>query len=397
MVGPYWKEWFERACNRNVEEVRNRRIYNPYTLDHPNPARDQWVAAQPATEASWSHYKDLPREQQEVLRSNGDALALQYGLERFPSLKKITLTPATHGTQFSPLYQTPMIRSFPYGFNYPIPRGWPAAEEYSTVRIDPWNAEADGDKEQNRWRGFRIITWILARTNHRISEFVVDVSLLNTGLNWHIFDQPCDEYNDLVRLLLRPGFRRFDLALLVPEQGHAGWPAFRNGRLQRALGGATGLEHDAHSDDWEENDNGHFIPLRTIFPVDKWPKLRHFGLSGFIVRLVDAISLLASLPTTAQSVELSFLLFQKQHGKLLIAMRNTLDWRERSLKPKVIMGSHLRGKQQNTGRVVWVDNEIYDFIYGNRENPFNERNSDGIYIGSGVGKRRVRADRGGAQ
>ncbi|KAK7408876.1 hypothetical protein QQX98_008937 [Neonectria punicea] len=292
-----------------------------------------------------------------------------------------------------------MIRALPYGFNYPIPRGWASNEEYERVVIKDWSTESEDPKhEKNKWRGFRIITWMLARNEHNVSEFVIDVGLLNTGLNGHIFDAPCDEYIDFVTMLLKPGFRRIDLALLVGNQYQAGWPAFRNGQLQRALGMETDLEHvslvtNAHHEhgcyQWDDEIDDHFIPLRSIFPIDKWPKLRHFGLSGFIVRLADVISLLAALPTTVRSVELSFLHFQKEHGThraLLEAMRDTLDWRDRDVhdRPRVVMAWHEMGRLMHSGRAIWIDNEVNEFIYKDGENPFAENKPYGFWEGVGI-------------
>lgn len=56
-----------------------------------------------------------------------------------------------------------------------------------------------------------------------ISELVLDVKQLNTGLNCHAFDQPNEEHDNRVVLLRKPGFRRTDLALLCDEQGFEGW------------------------------------------------------------------------------------------------------------------------------------------------------------------------------
>ncbi|KAF7553416.1 hypothetical protein G7Z17_g3669 [Cylindrodendrum hubeiense] len=396
-IEPFWQNWYAEVCERNRKEAEYRKSSD---VDRPDLAeRARWMAAQPPAEVLWAHYKELVEQQLKVSKSSDDAFALQYGLSRFPSLRKITLTPATHGVQFTPLYQTPMIRALPYGFNYPIPRGWPAKEAIERVTIPLWRSGSEKDEfDKNRWRGFRIITWMLAREKHNISDFVVDVSLLNTGLNAHMFDQSCDDYNDFVTMLLKPGFRRIDLALLVGGQHHEGWPAFRNGQLRLALGVAADLEHvslrtnvpyEVDCEDWAKNDDEHFIPLRTIFSIDKWPKLQHFGLSGFVVRQADLISLLASLPPTVRSVELSFLHFQKDHGTnrdFLTAMRNTLDWRERpvSERPKVVMGWHMDGLVPKDGRAVWVDDEVNDFIYNNGDNPFSQVAPFRVSTGSGT-------------
>ncbi|KPM43235.1 hypothetical protein AK830_g3358 [Neonectria ditissima] len=393
-IEPFWQQWFEDACKKNLEEAKYRKGYDVSRADHA--ARARWMAAQPPADELWEQYKDLLAQQYEILDTNDDALALEYGLSRFPSLRKITLTPATHGAPFTPLYQTPMIRALPYGFNYPMPRGWPSNEEYERVTINEWPTECEDEvHEKNKWRGFRILTRTLARIDHNVSEFVIDVGLLNTGLNGHIFDAPCKEYADLFTLLRKPGFRRVDLALLVGGQHRQGWLAFRNGQLQRALGSAADLEHvslvtNAHYEhvcyDWEDNTDEHFVPLRSIFPADKWPKLRHFGLSGFIVRLSDVVSLLAALPPTLRSVELSFLHFQDEHGshrELLQAMRDTLGWRERAVgnRPKVIMGWHPMGMCMGSGRAIWIDDEVNAFIYEKGNNPFLGTHPDGLYQG----------------
>ncbi|KAL6399948.1 hypothetical protein AUP68_17358 [Ilyonectria robusta] len=119
-------------------------------------------------------------------------------------------------------------------------------------------------------------------------------------------------------MLRKPGFRRIDLAFLVDGQSYRSWKAFCNGQLRPALALATDLEHvslctnvpyEVSNKIWAENNIRYFVPLRAIFQVESWPKLGHFGLSGFAVQQDDIISLLAALPPTLRSVELSFLYF----------------------------------------------------------------------------------------
>lgn len=71
----------------------------------------------------WEYHLQIWGDQTSVVGSENDKKIL-YGLERFPRLKRVTVTPAAHGWLFSPLYETPMIRAFPYGFNYLIPQRW---------------------------------------------------------------------------------------------------------------------------------------------------------------------------------------------------------------------------------------------------------------------------------
>ncbi|KAH6967923.1 hypothetical protein BKA56DRAFT_597395 [Ilyonectria sp. MPI-CAGE-AT-0026] len=397
-IDTFWKSWYEEACESNAEEAEHRKGSDVDRPDHA--ARDRWITAQPSTEVLLLHFKKMFSEQCDVSRTNRDASALKYALARFPSLRKITLTPATHGVPFTPLYQTPMIRALPYGYNYPIPRGWPVKEPGGWGGMPSWqssSSEEDG-LDKNKWRGFCIITQTLAREKHNISEFVVDVSLLNTGLNIYMFDKPCDEYNDFVTMLRKPGFRRIDLAFLVDRRDFHSWDAFANGRLRSALALATDLDHVSLSTNvpyevgnriWAENNITHFVPLRAIFSVKNWPKLGHFGLSGFVVQQDDIISLLAALPPTLRSVELSFLYFLEGHGtnrEFLAAMRDTLDWRERpvSERPRITMGWQMDGVVPKDGRALWVDEQVNEFVYGHGENPFREDIPNQISTGAGT-------------
>lgn len=154
---------------------------------------------------SWNYYQHLVQQQKAVKSSGADAEALRYGLERFPALRKITITPATHGRLDFPLYETPMIRASPAGFNYPIIWTWPqpAVSSGAPYNLRPWN------RSKHIWRGFGVITSVLAeKQSHNISELVVDVYSLETGLNCRISDQPWIEYNDFVTLIQKPGFSR---------------------------------------------------------------------------------------------------------------------------------------------------------------------------------------------
>lgn len=78
-------------------------------------------------EQCWAYYRELVPQQTEVLALNADVQVLKrYGLSgrHFLELRRIIITPATHGFLFNPS-ETPIIRAFPYSFNYPIPRIWP--------------------------------------------------------------------------------------------------------------------------------------------------------------------------------------------------------------------------------------------------------------------------------
>ena len=323
----------------------------------------------------------------------------RYGIERFPSLRRVEVTSAAHGFLYAPLYRTPMIRAFPYGFNHSIPRGWPCFEHRETpCPMKPWRSDPGLDK----WRGFRIIVEQLAQTQHQVTELLVDAHYLHSGLNCRIFEEPCVDYNNFTALLQTPKFRRLDLDLIVAGQERLGWPAFRSTLLRRALANAIDIEHLSMCADMNPYSRATFIhpnaigehhtPLRTIFPIDKWPHLKHFGLSGFLVRLEDLISFLGALPPSLRSVELSFLLFvdtpSSNYEVLLESIRYKLAWHKRdpATRPKLIIATNLNNPI--AGRAIWLQDEIEDFLYHGGENPFghDNRGPDRVAPGRGTVK-----------
>lgn len=143
------------------------------------------------------------------------------------------------------------------------------------------------------------------------------------------------------------------MALDVSGQAQEGWHSLRSTNIKRALGEATDHSISALRPTFFIPEDGpvnlttpgpeHHVPLRTIFPVDKWKQLRNFGLTRFLVKQADIITnLLAAFPSTLRSVELNLLTFVEDSGSykgLLDDMRDTLGWRERAPedRPKVTM------------------------------------------------------------
>ncbi|KAM3427389.1 hypothetical protein MY4824_009475 [Beauveria thailandica] len=367
-------------------------------------------------EDCWQYYKKLIKEQKVVLETASDIEALRYGLHRFPSLRRLTLTPAAHGVYLgNPLYQTPMIRAFPETFAYPIPRGWPGDEERTTPpELYGW----EGDEEFNRliygpddtlrpepgctleeykniWRGFRVVLRTLAQSEHSISEFVMAIHHRSTGMNCHIFDQPCQEYDDFVALVSKPGFRRLDLALCTGFQEAEEWCSFRSGLLRDALAAATDLEHFSISSNMdidvygftpqtevlEDMDAESFLPLLSVFPVKNWPRLKHFGIIRFYVRQSELMTLFEALPLSLRSVEVSYMAFADENYSymtLLERLREKLSWKdhEPGQRPQIQIRLS-REHRAAPGRYVSVDKAANRFIYRDASedvpNPFGSK------------------------
>ncbi|CAG7563199.1 unnamed protein product [Fusarium equiseti] len=301
-------------------------------------------------------YKALIKDQMQIIASNFDIETFKYGLRRFPSLKRVTITPSTHGTKLNPLYKTPMIKALPPGFSCPTPRAWPGRALMSYTEALAW-IDQDGpfnpyqemyginctaESYRSKWRGYRAATRALAEDKqHHVTELVVGGNEVGSGINCHIFDQPCVEYNDLVNLLQRPGFSHLSLDLFTGCLEHKDWVSYRSGLLRAALRKAKDLRYICirtttdmrmleHLDFEDREEMG--IYLSTLFPMDHWPRLEHFGLSGFMLDMNDLVEALAALPASLRSVELSHLAFTGEgdnYESLLVRMRNILDWRSR--------------------------------------------------------------------
>ncbi|RGP62625.1 hypothetical protein FSPOR_9204 [Fusarium sporotrichioides] len=270
---------------------------------------------------SWVYYKPLIDDQTRILSFNADIEAFNYGLRRFTSLRRVTITPSTHGRYESPLDKTPMIRAFPPGFDYPVPEPGHSYDHrdqrWCDIDVHPWVDHRDdnsykelygvkctAEEYRDQWRGFRLVMRALKEYDgHSISELVVGGNEIRFGLNYRIFDQWSLEYGDLVALLKSPGFRHPDLHLFTGLLEEDDWLSFQNGLLHDALAQAKNLEYlslrsviEIFEGTWEgfvEEERGEkVLPLRSIFCPDCWSRLQHFGITNVIVDLDDFISLL---------------------------------------------------------------------------------------------------------
>lgn len=390
--------WFKIECDKNRREMRSRKSSD---VDRPlHIACREQLHAEPPLKECWQHYQHLLRQQKDVLAGKSDQEAFLYSVKQFTALKRVTITPAAHGHLFAPLYPTPMIRAFPKGFNYPIPRGW----LYPKTTTGPANAYRWNEypKLRERYRGFRTVMHVLANEPNSVSELVITSNLVSTGINCTIFDDPCEEYDNLATVLKAPGFRRLDVSLLMgcfcDEDIETCWRSLSNGRLCRALSEAKELEefrlHLALREDIEEfciEEEYSPIPLRSIVPVEKWPKLRHFELSGFLVSQDDIVSFLATLPKPVSSIELSIFEFLDGNWYDVLEdirrmIRENELWGERDIasRPKLTIGIPL--VNQVIGRGIFTEKEVHDFIYGDAKNPFLEDSRCHVPFGIGIQK-----------
>lgn len=388
---------FQRGCREAVEDVESRLV----DKEDGNEQQSLLDNLMPSGRAL-SYYERLVEEQADVLETRADEEAVRYALQesRFPHLIKVTVTPAAHGFLFFPLYETPMIRAFPRGFVYPIPRGWTyAIGIYVPGRSQPWEDE----DEKRKWRGFRILSRLLAdpEMSCNVPELSFDTHQLPTGINHYIFDQPNEEYDNLCRILERPVLKRITLSVLMgwlSNQDAEDWNFLKKGKVRTALAKSSGLEEVTFQTDYPVDQHCWASPavdtvsLFDIFPIDEWATgktLKHFGLSGMQVTQEELIFVLGKLPHTLQSIELSFLSFIKgtgNHAGILADIRDKLGWKHRPSNQRVKVRILVRSNQ-DIGRYICLDKEVNDYLYNNGPQPFGVDGSGGSWamITSGTG------------
>lgn len=400
-TGHAFESRFRAARNANNELLRDRNAGDEPTLSQ-HMRRNKMLSQELPWEVALDMYRSLVSEQNEIIAASTDIQALREGLTSFPALQRVTVTPAAHGYLYTPLYYTPMIRSFPDGFNCPLPRGWPTTRAGPP---SPWTTTTGASDSQvaanhRDWRGLLSVLETVAESLREgsltsLPELVIDVHGLDTGVNPHMFAQDCVDYENWATILRNPAFRRLDLPLMICGLMQEGWGSLTNGHFRNLLAEAANLEH-FHLRSDEEMDEGAWMPatattrhmpLHSILPLEQWRSLRHFGLSNLQVQSMDVVSALAALPLTLRSVELSFLQFVEEPEdsiqNLLDEMNARLDWKDRDpdARPKVTVGL-LYGPVNLPARGIWLSKEVSEFLYQGGQNPIQWGNN---LVPTGVG------------
>ncbi|VUC35248.1 unnamed protein product [Clonostachys rosea] len=332
-------------------------------------------------EMTLPYYFQLLRDQQTVLDDRSYVEALHFGLAQFPALQKITVTAATHGRLFNPLYNTPMIRQFPRLFQYPIPHGWLRHCEEVDTHHD-WAASSEG------WYGFCAIIEALSKNldGGRVTELSIDAHLENSGIDVSFFKTETKIFQHFKTLLARKDFTSLKLdlsglSLNLDDPGHSDrWDHMSNGLLRRALSGAQDLRHlslstsegcmpgyGTHSPVTTET-------LRSMIPKSCSARLQHFALWCFWVEEDDLVAFLRELPEELETLELSYLNFsQGSYRGTLEQIRDTMGWqnRERKIQLKVSIHGVETSIAPVYGKSICIDEEVRAFIYESGENPFS--------------------------
>lgn len=107
---------------------------------------------------------DVQRGREAYEQSNNHSFAVEYHINRFPSLRRITINPSTNGWLFEPFYETSLIRSFPSHFMYDVERSGRPIERLQPVDFIDWT---DWTGYLESIRGYRTILRALAAAKPR--------------------------------------------------------------------------------------------------------------------------------------------------------------------------------------------------------------------------------------
>ncbi|CAH0033129.1 unnamed protein product [Clonostachys rhizophaga] len=333
-------------------------------------------------------YVQIRRETNE--ERNNDSFALEHHINRFPSLKRITISHSTNGWLFEPYYETPQIRSFPSGFMYDIERSDPPIEPL-------WNGfgRIDPSEYAESTRAYGAIFRALAGAKElQLEEIVMEnPNGVNYGLPIAFFTQPLAlDYLNLVELLRRPHLRRFDLVVTkwgeIPDNGLGPHPPAT--LLNAALGKATSLTHFSFKlTTFYHHPANNWFPLKTLLPINRWTNLRHFELAHLAVRQNDLANLLGGLPQSIRSIELGFLEFFEESESLaglLDEIHERAFWSGRDEMNRPRLGISLSvGQCASRSIAIRVDAEIETFLYKQGMNPFRgSQQPDDVESGKGT-------------
>ncbi|QPC69589.1 hypothetical protein HYE68_000341 [Fusarium pseudograminearum] len=356
-------DWYTQSCRNSIALLGTTERWPG------DVARMRQLAAAMGPVESIEIYKELLRGQNSVLESGADIKAFEYTLNRFTSLRRVTISNKTHGRLFMPVYQTPMIRSFPYGFVYTLPR----------LILDLSVLPKDKTRKTMDIRSVRSTLRALAKHGkHNVSEFILDDEMrFSIGLD----DKTT--LADLYSLVQRPGFRRLHLRNMYPIQAYKLLEKAEN--LQSLYFRVSDYD-PSHRWDFSaaQASGGVAVQMNTYleFPMPLSQSLQNLAITGYGV---DADSLATALAPLAylRSLELRSVSFyhwihcrsgmrvmrSRNARDFLYALRDKTDWRSRPLRPKVTIIIK-QDVSCFTGKLLKIDSEVNKFLYKDGENPF---------------------------
>ncbi|OBS23459.1 hypothetical protein FPOA_04008 [Fusarium poae] len=347
------------SCREDICELAGGWT-NADLTGRPDDATRQLAAAMSRDECE-QLYSELADEEECILKSGEDIKVFEYALDRFPLLRRVTISTKAHGRLFMPMYETPMIRSFPYGFVYHLPDlSGQSVYGYDSSLL--WEDEQSGNRPKYtvHRRGVCSSLRMLARhERHKVSEFIIEDL---TRINWipvSKFDNKGYALADLKSLIQRPGFSRLHLFADDPK-GHEILEKVENLRSLRICGRWS----DAY----------------LQFPRCVMQSLQNLELDKLELEAHNFMTFVGPL-NSLRSLQLRYAIFSRQYGveeetdpnptgnphEFLNALKEN-DWCSRSSRPKVTI--ELVDGSWYEGQMLRLDSDVDEFLYENGENPF---------------------------
>ncbi|KAH8812181.1 hypothetical protein F5884DRAFT_304576 [Xylogone sp. PMI_703] len=310
-------------------------------------------------------YRQFYKEQQEIIKAGSDVEALRKGLSAFVALQRVTVTNETHRASiYNPRYPTPMIRSFPPSFNYPIPWGW-CGDSTEMDLFKSWHDLRDG------WHGLNIVLEELSLHKRALLELVIDANRETIGIPYHFFRTDSKDFKNL-RTICSRGLKRLDLAINVWHfEDCPGLGFLPESLLKSALLTAGSIQHFSihtsalteRNDYGDDEFDGCTDTLKAI-PVEEWPSLRHLTISHLPLLAEDLLGFLKKLPPATTSLEfISLRILRGSWAELLQRFKDDFHWRGNH--PRIIIAT----PGYSPYRKIWIQDEVARFLDGGH-NPF---------------------------
>lgn len=350
--------------------------------------------ASPMTiEESYDIYKKLYDEEQKIMSQDMDAEAFQRALIELPNVRRVTLTSEVWRPWHSePLYQTPFYRSLPPGFQKPPVYPWLGYDRRLTESQVKYRnkvlSEGKVDHLHTAWRGFRIVSNVLADANSpQIEELIFDTGNEPSGVSYQLFHAPNTDFDTFYRLAqhqpltrLELSINTFTLPLLQP------YPYLWNGAIESLLGELHHLRHldfDPHCNVRHHHKAGSTPTkdLLELFPATVLRQLQTFALRNFWVSGPSLYKLIMHMPNI-EHITLDNVMTFKNHpnygwrSMVFDPLKKAYAHPKAPCRPRFTWKYPLGFKElSDQFKVHLIEEELDAFLYDDGECPFGDESS----------------------
>lgn len=266
-------------------------------------------------EESYEIYQALYRQEQQIMKQEHDAAALEYTLENCPNLVRVILTSEVwRPWHLQPVYDTPFRRSLPQGFRKPSVWPWlsqrpydtPARREYREGVMGNYVSDEEGSLP-TEFRGYSILLSALATIEDtQVSEFIVYPGQETIGVSHHLFTTPNADFTNTLKMAQHLPLTRLALSINASCAFRTSTTYLRSGQLRTLLASMSHLEHldlSLNGTERHEETAGAVVRPSLVFPASLLPRLKTFALRNATFPELELVSLISAL-TSAHHITL---------------------------------------------------------------------------------------------